>query len=138
MITRDKVIRIQEKLKQAIKQIETEENVQFEFGSVSYTPQRYQNSFTVKTLEKSDKIDSAMQRTCKMIGFTQNVIGMEFTYRGSKYEITDIKTKNRKYPVIAIDLNSKTTYKFGVESVKKLLGGDNIINRNKNLDKLVG
>jgi len=138
MITRDKVLRIQEKIKAAVAQIETEENVKFEFGSISFTVHRYQNSFVVKTLEKNDKIDGIMERTCKSIGFTQNVIGMEFTYRGSKYEITDIKTKNRKYPVIAIDSSSNTAYKFGVESVKKLLGGDNIINRNKNLDKLVG
>ncbi len=138
MITRDKVLRIQEKIKAAIAQIEKEENVQFDFSSISFSAQRYTTSLTVKTLEKSEKVESIMERTCKMIGFTQNVIGMEFSFKGSKYEITDIKTKNRKYPVIAIDLVSKTPYKFGVETVKKLLGGDNIINRNKNLDKLVG
>ena len=126
MITRDKVLRIQEKLKLAIKQIELEENVEFDFGSISFTAQRYQTSFTVKTLEKSEKVESIMERTCKSIGFTQNVVGMEFSFKGSKYEITDIKTKNRKYPVIATDLSSKMSYKFGVETVKKLLGGDKI------------
>jgi hypothetical protein len=137
MITRDKVLRIQEKLKAAIKQIETEENVQFDFGAINFNPQRYQTNFTVKTLEKSDKVESIMEITCKSIGFTQNVIGMNFQFKGSKYEITDIKTKNRKYPVIAIDLSSKTSYKFSVETIKGLLGGDKIINRNKNLDKLI-
>lgn len=137
MITRDKVLRIQEKLKAAIKQIETEENVQFDFGSINFNPQRYQTNFTVKTLEKSDKVESIMEITCKSIGFTQNVIGMNFQFKGSKYEITDIKTKNRKYPVIAIDLSSKNSYKFSVETIKRLLGGDKIINRNKNLDKLI-
>jgi hypothetical protein len=137
MITRDKVLRIQEKLKAAIKQIETEENVQFDFGKINFTPQRYQTNFTVKTLEKSDKVESIMEITCKSIGFTQNVIGMNFNFKNSNYEITDIKTKNRKYPVIAIDLSSKTSYKFSVETIKRLLGGDKIINRNKNLDKLI-
>jgi hypothetical protein len=137
MITREKVLRIQEKLKAAIKQIEDEENVQFDFGAINFTAQRYQTSLTVKTLDKSEKVESVMERTCRSVGFTQNVIGMTFSFKNSKYEVTDIKTKNRKYPVIATDLSTNTSYKFGVETIKKLLGGDSQINRNKNLDKLV-
>jgi hypothetical protein len=62
---------------------------------------------------------------------------MGFDFRGDKYEITDIKTKNRKYPVIATEIRTKKSYKFSVDTVKKLLGGDSKINRDKNLDKLI-
>ena len=138
MITREKVLSVQEKIKNAIAQIEKEENVKIDFGSLSFNPQRYSTSMTVSTTEKSEKVESIMERTCRSIGFTQNVIAMTFDYRGDKYEVTDIKTKNRKYPVIATEVKSKKSYKFSVDSVKKLLGGDTQINRNKNLDKLVG
>lgn len=137
MITRDKVLEIQKKIKLAIAEIENSENVKIDFGSLSFTPHRYSTSMTVTTLEKSEKVESIMERTCKLIGFTQNVIGMTFEFRGNKYEVSDIKTKNRKYPVIATELNSGTSYKFGVETIKRALGGDKQINRNKNLDKLV-
>jgi len=138
MITREKVLQVQNKIKEAIEQIEKDENVKIDFGTLSFNPQRYSTSMTVSTLEKSEKVESVIERTCHLIGFTQNVIGMSFDFRGDRYEITDIKTKNRKYPVIATESRTKKSYKFSVETIKKLLGGDSKINRDKNLDKLVG
>ena len=137
MITREKILQVQNKIKQAIAQIEKDENVKIDFGSLSFNPQKYSTSMTVSTLEKSERVESVLERTCRAIGFTQNVISMTFDFRGDKYEITDIKTKNRKYPVIATETRTKKSYKFSVDTVKKLLGGDAQINRNKNLDKLV-
>ncbi len=138
MITREKVLKIQNKIKAAIAEIEKEENVKIDFGTISFSSQRYQASMSVSTLEKSEKVESVLERTCRSVGFTQNVIGMTFDFRGDKYEITDIKTKNRKYPVIAFEIRTKKSYKFDVNTIKRLLGGDSQINRNKNLDKLVG
>jgi hypothetical protein len=138
MITREKVLQVQNKIKEAIAQIEKDENVKIDFGSLSFNPQRYSTSMTVSTLEKSEKVESVLERTCRSIGFTQNVIGMSFDFRGDKYEITDIKTKNRKYPVIATETRTKKSYKFSIDTIKRLLGGDSKINRDKNLDKLVG
>lgn len=137
MITREKVLQIQNKIKEAITQIEKDENVKIDFGTLSFNPQKYSTSMTVSTLEKSERVESVLERTCRAIGFTQNVIGMGFDFRGDKYEITDIKTKNRKYPVIATDTRTKKSYKFSVDTVKRLLGGDSKINRDKNLDKLI-
>jgi len=137
MITREKILQVQNKIKEAIAQIEKDENVKINFGSLSFNPQKYSTSMTVSTLEKSERVESVLERTCRAIGFTQNVISMTFDFRGDKYEITDIKTQNRKYPVIATETRTKKGYKFSVDTVKKLLGGDTQINRNKNLDKLV-
>ena len=137
MITREKVLQVQNKIKEAIAQIEKDENVKIDFGSLSFNPQRYSTSMTVSTLDKSEKVESVLERTCRSIGFTQNVIGMSFDFKGDKYEITDIKTKNRKYPVIATEIRTKKSYKFSIDTIKRLLGGDKLINRNKNLDKLI-
>jgi hypothetical protein len=137
MITREKILKIQNKIKEAIAQIEKDENVKIDFGALSFNPQKYSTSMTVSTLEKSERVDSILERTCRSIGFTQNTIGMSFELKGSNYEITDIKTKNRKYPVIAIETRTKKSYKFSVYTVKRLLGGDSKINRDKNLDKLI-
>ena len=137
MITREKVLQIQNKIKEAIAQIEKDENVKIDFGTLSFNPQKYSTSMTVSTLEKSERVESVLERTCRSICFTQNVIGMSFDFRGDKYEITDIKTKNRKYPVIALETRTKKSYKFSVDTIKKILGGDKLINRNKNLDKLI-
>ena len=85
-------------------------------------------------------VDPVKQREyeamCKKVGFTQNVIGMSFTQNGSLYRIVNIKTRNRKYPVIASS-RLGGLYKFSAETVKRNLGGDQLINRNANLDKLI-
>jgi hypothetical protein len=138
MMTREKILSIQAKIKLAIEQIEKEENVKIDFGGISFNPQKYNTQMSVISLEKSEKVDKVLETTCRGLGFTQNVIGMSFEFRGDKYEVSDIKTKNRKYPVIATEVRSKKSYKFSVDTVKRLLGGDSQINRNKNLDKLVG
>ena len=62
---------------------------------------------------------------------------MQFYGTNGVYEIVDIKTKTRTYPVIAKSVSSGKQYKFAVEQIKRLIGGDKIINRTANLDKLI-
>lgn len=137
MINETKINIIQEKIKKAIALIEKEENVKIDFGSISFNVAQYRATMTVSSLDKSEKVEKVYENVCRRLGFTQNIIGMKFDFNGMIYEITDIKTKNRKYPVI-VKSTKGNSYKYSVEHIKKLIGGDKIINRNKNLDKLLG
>lgn len=136
MITESKIRKVQEKIKAAIAKIEKEENVTIGFSSIKYNSAYYSTTMKVQTLEKNEKVNSIYEAICRQLGFTQNIIGMKFAGNGGEMTIIDIKTKNRKYPVIA---EGKTgTFKYSVDHVKRLIGGDKIINRNANLDKLLG
>ena len=137
MITDTKINKVQAKIQAAIAQIEKEEGVTISFGSIKYNSAYYSATMKVSTTEKSEKVDGIYESICKRLGFTQNVIGMTFQGNTGEMIITDIKTKNRKYPVIAQAPNG-TSYKYSVDHIKKLVGGDNIINRNANLAKLLG
>lgn len=137
MITDSKIESIQKKLRDAISEIEKQENVKIEFGSISYNVAKYTTQMSVITLDKNDKVDNVFKVVCTRLGFTQNIIGMQFQGTNGIYEITDIKTKNRKYPVIAKVLSTGKYFKFSTAHIKKLIGGDKIINRNANLDKLL-
>ena len=137
MITDSKINNVQAKIKAAIAKIEKEEGVSISFGSIKYNSAYYSASMKVSTTEKNEKVDGIYEGICKRLGFTQNVIGMTFQGNTGEMIITDIKTKNRKYPVI-VQAKSGTCYKYSVEHIKRLVGGDNIINRNANLDKLLG
>lgn len=138
MITERKIKSIQDKIKKAISKIEEEENVSIEFSSIRFNVAHYTTQMTVKTKDKSESVDKAFKSMCVRLGFTQNIIGMQFHGTNGIYEIVDIKTKNRKYPIIAKSLDTNVSYKFSSEHIKKLIGGDKIINRNANLDKLLG
>ena len=137
MINETKIKKVQDKIKAAIAQIEKDENVKIDFGSISYTKAFYGTKMTVKTLEDSDVVSDVYQSICRRMGFTQNIMGMQFVGTNGAYQIIDIKTKNRTYPVIAKCLSNGKQYKFSVDQIKRLIGGDKIINRNANLDKLI-
>lgn len=94
----------------------------------------------VDEIRKVKAVENFNERVSKSYGFTQNIVGMEFesVVKGIKkiFKITGFKTQNRKYPIIAFDSQSGQSYKFPVSEIKKKLGGDKIINRNANLEKL--
>lgn len=137
MITEAKIKKIQAKLNKAIAEISKEENVTIVFGGIRYNSAEYTTSMKVKTLEKSEKVTSLNAAVCKRYGFTQNILGMTFQGKNGTMRIIDIKTRNRSYPIIAECLENGRTYKYSASDIKHRLGGDKIINRNANLDKLV-
>lgn len=137
MINEAKVREVQSQIKKAIKEIEDKNNVQIKFGSVSYNSAYYTTTMKVTTTEKSEKVNSIYEVIYKRLGFTQNIIGMQFQGTNGIYEVVDIKTRNRKYPVIAESKSDGKMYKFSTNHIKSLIGGDKIINRNANLDKLI-
>lgn len=137
MINEAKVKEVQRQINKAIKEIENKNNVQIKFGSISYNSAYYTTTMKVTTTEKSEKVNGVYEKICKRLGFTQNIIGMQFQGINGVYEIVDIKTRNRKYPVIAESKSDGKMYKYTVNHIKKLIGGDKIINRNANLDKLI-
>ena len=138
MINETKIKKIQDKLKAAILQIEAEENVKIDFGTITYNKAFFTSKMTVKTLEKTEAVGDVYKAICRRLGFTQNIIGMQFYGTNGVYEIIDIKTKNRTYPIIGKSISNGKTYKYSVNQIKALIGGDKIINRNANLDKLIG
>ena len=137
MITDSKINKIQAKINKAIAAISAEENVTITFGTISFNSAYYTTSMKVTTLEKNEKVSNVHTAICKSLGFTQNILGMTFEGKNGTMRIYDIKTRNRKYPIIAESLSDGRSYKFSKEHVRAKLGGDKIINRNANLDKLI-
>ncbi len=140
MITDSKISVIQEKIKKAIAQIEIDEKVKISFGRCTYNKAFYKTGMQVTTTEKTEVVKDVYASICRQLGFTQNIIGMKFEGTSGIYEIIDIKTRNRKYPVIArVNLNGITKqFKYSVADIKKRIGGDKVINRNANIERLIG
>ena len=129
---------IMSKITEALLQIEKSEGVKIDFGfSDTYTGLQFRG--VVKDNQSKQLEESLNLSVCRRIGFTQNIVGVVFTSSasGGNFRITSIQQKNRKYPVIAENLENGKSYKFSVASVKKALGGDQNINRKFNLDKLI-
>ena len=117
MITTAKINSVQAKIKAAIAQIAREENVDISFGSCRYDSAKYNTTMTVKTKVITESVVSVNDRTSKMLGFDGNVIGKVTRINGENFMITDIKTRNRTYPIIA-ECDGKS-YKLSVAQVKR-------------------
>lgn len=130
-----KIKKITKKLEELFKEIEKEEGVLITLENVKDSGLSFRTVICIK--ENDEKSRMLYEMACRKVGFTQNVVGMKFEGTNGIYEITDIKPNSRRYPVIAKS-PSGDTYKYTVAHIKKLIGGDKIINRNANLDKLVG
>lgn len=130
-----KLRKISSKIEEFLKTLEKEEGVKITMEDI-----RGNNGLVHRCLinirEDGERVNSIYEALCRKIGFTQNVMGMKFNGRNGVYEIVDIKPRNRSYPVIAKSSTGES-YKYSVAHIKKLIGGDKIINRNANLDKLI-
>lgn len=140
MITDKRISSIQEKIKKAIAQIEIDEKVKISFGRCTYNQAFYKTGMQVTTTEKTEVVKDVYASICRQLGFTQNIIGMQFEGTSGVYEIIDIKPRNRKYPVIArVSIGGLTKqFKYTVADIKKRIGGDKVINRNANIERLIG
>lgn len=125
MINKIKVITIQDKIKLAIAKIEKEENVEISFGTRNYDSSKYTTKMTVKTTAKDTKTVKAVSDVNTQLsanyGFSENIVGKSFVSNGNTYTITEFKTRNRKYPIIATSTANGRNYKFTTNQVKTQL-----------------
>ena len=134
-MNRDKVTSISEKIKLAISEISKSEGVEISLGSISFSATSFSAKITgvEKDNPENDRVNLMLS---KRYGFTQNIIGMEFTSPSGTFTVDGFKTINRKYPILATRTDGKM-YKFHPSQILKYFGGHNIINRNANLKNLL-
>jgi hypothetical protein len=124
MIDRTKVRRIQEKIQNAIAQIEKEENVSIEFGTRTFSETQYTTKMTVKSTATDTKtikaVESENELLSKSYGFNKNIIGEKFTIQGKSLEVKSFKTRNRKYPIIAETIDGRS-FKLSPAQIKGLI-----------------
>ena len=121
MITKQKISAIQRKIKQAITQIEQEEQVSISFGNCSYDNSMYNTKMAVTTTAQDSSTVKAVSgvntKMSKLYGFTDNIIGKKFMSTSGELTIFEFKTRNRKYPIITTNENGQR-FKHTVEQIK--------------------
>jgi len=136
MLTKSKITWIEEFIKDQLKLVEERENIKIDFKLMNQNLSKVDFNMSITSLDFDPKIEKLNHNLSVRYGFTQNIVGMDFNHpRLGLVEITEIKTKNRKYPIIG--QSEKGYYKFTTSQIKSYLGGDKLINRNKNLELLL-
>ena len=68
-----------------------------------------------------------------------NLLGMKFfsSTSGKQYQIIDVNTRARSYPIIALCSDTGKKYKLSFKSVLDAMGGAKQINRASNLESIL-
>jgi hypothetical protein len=136
-MNREKALQISNQIKQAIEKIAAENQLQFNTEKISFTNCSMNINISIIETNNQD-FEKSMTMLSKKYGFTQNIIGMEFSCSNGDFIIESFKVQNRKYPILAKRKLDGASFKFHPKNVLKYLGGDNIVNRNANLKNLFG
>jgi len=138
MLTKIKIDSIKKEIDKAISDITKREGLEYLISEHSSNVLSCNINIELSLSKNVGKNYEIQRMLCRKVGFTQNVIGMSFTDRfGHKRTISNIKPRNSIYPVIT-SCDSDRNLKYSVSMIKKELGGDKMINRNANLEQMIG
>ena len=114
---------VRKDIEAALKAVEAKHGLNLDLGSMTFT----ENSFTTKlsaSVVSADGIDQGKktewERNAPMFGLDKDLFGKTFSMNGNQYEITEIKPRSRKYPVIGKDLKTGKSFKFAADTVSSL------------------
>ena len=116
---------IRKRLKAALKPLAKELGVVIDLGNCTFRASNCRFQLKIALLDpKGEAIteeSDSFRRNAKLYGFEPADLGKEFIFQGQHYTICGLKTKSRKYPVIARSCNGKD-YKFACRNVLEALG----------------
>ena len=136
MLDYDKIHVLEERIKDLVEDFFPEE-VSLRVDLVSKNENSIQ--FRLNISKPECVLDPINTLLSQKVGFTQNVVGMEFeNSKGEKFVINSINLRALKYKVIATSTVRNKSFKYTAGQIKSYLGGDKQINRLSNLDNLIG
>ena len=137
-MTREKALLITTQIKELLGKLSETENLKLDIGNISFSTTQVNLKISLQEVD-NPKIDVQNTLLSKKYGFTQNIVGMEFTsgLTSGNFKIVGFKTQNRKYPILAERVSDGQSFKFPASHILKYLGGNKLINREANLKNLL-
>lgn len=96
-----------------------------EFNGGKFDAERFTPKINIVVTNNDGSTTSIYEKDFKqyahVVGLKSDDFNKIFIYNGQKYNISGLKLKSRKFPVIAYNAITKKSYKFNADVVKKLL-----------------
>lgn len=112
-------------VKSAILEVLKNYGLSAEFDGGKFDAERFIPKINIVITNNDGSTTSVYEKDFKqyahMVGLKSDDFNKTFTYNGQKYNISGLKLKSRKFPVIAYNTITKKSYKFDANVVKKLL-----------------
>ena len=92
-----------------------------------YSPEKFSIKIDLNIMaesESGEEMPASFPGDAARVGIPKNCYGLEFNYRGARYKVSGVKTRNRKYPVLAqclTGVGSGRIYKMDPGTVNRAL-----------------
>ena len=121
-IDRNNIKSIRNAISNALKEVEEEYGLTIRVGNISYSLN--EANVKVKVSVGTDTTQIARNewdRGCRRFSLTPEMFGKEFYYMAGLYKIVGIKTRSRKYPVLAQSMRNGKVFKMSDYVVRNAL-----------------
>ena len=105
-------------IEDALKQVEQQFGISINVGGGSLSDHEFTTKLTVRTGDGSDAARKQFELYAFRFGLNDSDFGKTFTAQGEQYQVTGIKPRSRKYPVIAKNVRTGVDYKFPASMIK--------------------
>ena len=107
---------IRKALEPALQEIGEQYGLTVTTGRGSYGGETGTMTIELATLGENGEVESAQAKDFKkyasMVGLEPTDLGRRFVSNGEEFEVSGLKTRNRKYPVIATKVSNGKSFKF--------------------------
>ena len=116
--TRSNIRVLRTRLERALEEIAEDYGITFEVGSMRFNADECSTKITAHNAEDmSDVRREQFDGNCFVLGIKPEAYGATFQSRGKTYKITGLKPRSPKFPVIAEDVRSGSSYKFPLRAI---------------------
>lgn len=121
--TRTNIKEIRAEVDSALHDIGQKHGIAFKINGISYGSDNFRSTINAVITEHSgDTVYSVeFKNKCWKYGFQKEDLGKEFRSGDNRFKIVGLKTRNRKYPVIAENVQTGKLHKFTALAVKENL-----------------
>ena len=107
-------------LKSAVKEIESKYKVDIEVQKINYGDVSFNCNLLVKKADiDSDRIE--WNKVCGIYGLTNEDYKRVILIDGKRYQLKQINTRKRKYPIICTNVDNGDRVGFTVDLVKRII-----------------
>jgi len=127
IIDRKTIISLRDQIEERLAQLGEDLGIELTLGKGTYSDEGFGHfsKLSIKVIGGTTQEELDFMAYANMVGLEPSDFGMEFTQRGDTYTLCGLKTRNRKFPILAKKASDGKIYKFtedGMVRIKALQG----------------
>lgn len=131
MLTKEKVLDIQQDINCAIQEVAEKHGIQINMGNCRYNKNNATMSLKIATVSNNGNVNTKERENFKNFaiayGLCPDFLDHEFDHNGNQYKIIGLNTRAHKFPVIVREISTGKNYKIKPDTLLRYLSGKYLV-----------